>query len=603
MAEGPLKAEWYGIPFTSGSGVITPVARWQADLLIWQRHKEPPFSKYRSNLLNPISEHMLRACRDLFTPKQLRIHRWFEEEAQVYTEGTEVIFLGSASSGKSHFMGYAMTLELAIAIGDLYACMVSTDKGTLQQRSFASALECLNNLKANRIPVPLKYVAQKTAIIPEADSDDLQVTTSMVKGVAISEGSDQDAKRSMLGIHRPRVRSCADELENMGPRAKAFLSAQANARMGAIDYKMVVAFNPQSISAPGCLLATPDVPGGWGGLNPDTDFKWKTKGGRSVLRFDALQSPGLADPTLTFLPTRASLDALLESLDGNQDHPDFWAMARGFPALSRPDGTILTDAEVITFKMEEPCVWRGNTVPMVIGGLDPAFTADGDDCVLQLADVGHTELGALTICFRQPLKLKLEASTGVPMSYQIVGQLRAIMQDTGLRMANLAIDDSGSQSVADIVAKEIGPGFLRVLFGGRASESPMSLADSAGANKKVGNMGTEIWSALAEFGRYGQIRGLSKVASSQLTRRRLSAKRFPKILETKAEFKKRSGLGSPDEADAAALCMAVARFVLGVRPGASMLEPQGRSLPVASPMNMDRARALNNLRSTYSIRS
>jgi hypothetical protein len=262
---------------------------------------------------------------------------------------------------------------------------------------------------------------------------------------------------------------------------------------------------------------------------------------------------------------------------------------------------MLTDAEVLTFKMTDSCMWQGDSSAMVIGGLDPAFTADGDDCILQLADIGYRTDGVLTLRLRPPIKFKLEASSGVPMSYQIVGQLKTKMIDTGLRMNHLAIDDSGTQSIADVVAKELGTGFLRILFGGKASDLPVSMADSTPASKRYGNKGTEIWAALAELGRYGQVRQLSLEAAAQLTRRRFSPRRHPKILETKAEFKKRTGLGSPDEADGAALCAAVARFTLGVRPGASMLEPQGRP-PPNTVIDMARIRAVNSIKSSYAPR-
>lgn len=597
---GPLKPEWYGIPFAAGDIGQVPIARWQADLIIWQRHLEPGYAQYKSAFKNPVSEHFLQACRDMLTPRQLRIHSWFERANHAYTMNQEIIYLGAASSGKSHFVGLAFLLDLLIGLGETYCCMVSTSKDTLLQRSFASSLEYLNCLKQNGIPVPLKFIAQKTAIVP-SNVDDIAGVKSMLKGIAIAEGSDIEMKSSLIGVHQRIVRAAADEIEVMGPRASAFLAAQSNLRMGCENYKMCTMFNPMSLNSPGTLLATPDRPGGWGSLDPDTAETWTTKEGRCVVRFDALKSPALEDPTLTFLPTQKSLDELLASHNGNKDDPEIWTMARGFPALSRPEGTLLTDAEIITFKMEEPCIWRGESSQIVIAGLDPAFTADGDACILQLADVGYRVDEVLTMQFRNPMKLILEASSHVPMSYQIVGQLRKVMQDTGLKMQNLAIDDSGTQSVADIVAKEIGYGFLRVMFGGKASDLPMSMVDHTPARERCGNMGTEIWMAIAEFGRYGQIRNLAKKASEQFTRRRFSDRRHPKILETKKGFKKRTGLGSPDEADGAALCAAVARFTMGMRPGASMLEPQGRPAPNAV-IDMEKIRALNSLKSTYNNR-
>jgi len=593
-----LKRSW---PLAPDVEFGHPIPEWLAHLQCWQRWKEEPFRS--SKLLNPVHEHFLRACRMLFTPKQLVITPWFERMAKTYTENNEVVLLGAGSTGKSHFMGVAFLLDMVAAIGELYACLVSTDKGALLQRSYASAIEYLNCLKANGIEVPLKFVGQKCAIVPSAAPEDLQGVKSMIKGVAIREGSEQDAKSSVIGVHLPRIRSGADEFENLQNRAAAFLSAQSNLRQGCIDYKMVLAFNPQSLSAPGTQLATPAGMGGWASLDPETAEEWFTVNGYCVLRFDGMKSPGVKEPEkYPFLPTEASINAIVRANHGNRDAPDVWAMVRGFPPLTRSTQTVLSEADLLQFKaLETEVVWQGSGTTL-IGGLDPAFTSDGDDCVLQLADVGHLLNGPLAMVLRDPIYIKIESSSKDPVSYQIIKQLRGHMQATGLRMRHLAIDDSGTQSIADIVAKELGSGCLRVDFGGRASDEAVSIADSRPAREVWGNESTELWGSFAEYVRYGQIRRLPRAAADQFVRRSFKAGRRPRILKPKKESKPEMGGRSPDNADAVALCCAVMKLVLGVKPGASMLDPGGR-VPRASSFDMSRLMAINNMKSTYQVRT
>lgn len=595
MSRDELRKDWYDIPWTA------PVPRYLADLKIWQQHREEPLCQYASAFKNPVHEHFLQACRDLFTPQQLRIHPWFEEAADVYTNSTTVILLGSGSSGKSHFVGVASLLDLLADLGNVYVNMVSTGKEQLLQRSMASSIEYLNCLKANGIPVPLKFIAQKCAIVPASAPEDLQNVKSMIRGVAISEGTEVDARGAVLGVHLPRVRSVCDEIENMAGRAKVFLSAQSNARMGAIDYKLTVMFNPQDITAPGCLLATPNRDGGWSSLDIDADTKWTTPEGAQVLRFDGHKSPGLKDPALTFLPTEKSIAEVLKACNGNMQHRDYLSMVRGWPILASAGGTVLTNAELLFHKALEDCEWRGIDTPVLVGGFDPAFTADGDDAVLQLADVGHAADGALVARFREPLVFNIDANSAIPVSYQLVGQLREVLTSTGLRLVNLAIDDSGTQSICDIVAKELGSGFLRCNFGTKASDLPVSLANPTVANKVYGNAVSELWGVFAEYVRFGHVRKLPDKAADQFTTRRFSPKRNPKILETKKDYKKRTSRKSPDDADACALCGGVLRFVLGIKPGASILEPGGKALHYA-PVDMSRIKAVNNLKSNYGVR-
>jgi len=593
-----LKRSW---SFAPGIEFEQPVPEWFAHLRCWQRWKEEPFRSI--TLLSPVHEHFLRACRLMFTPRQLTITPWLERMAKAYTENSEILLLGAGSTGKSHFMGLAFLMDMVAAIGDLYACLVSTDKGALMQRSYASAIEYLNCLKANGIEVPLKFVGQKCAIVPFAAPEDLQGVKSMIKGVAIREGSEQDAKSSVIGVHLPRIRSGADEFENLQNRAAAFLSAQSNLRQGCIDYKMVLAFNPQSLSAPGTQLATPAGAGGWSSLDPDTAEEWFTSNGYCVLRFDGLKSPGIQNPTkYPFLPTQASIGEIVRANHGNQDAPDVWAMVRGFPPLTRAAQTVLSDADLLQFRaLETEIIWQ-NSGTTLIGGLDPAFTSDGDDCVLQLADVGHLLNGPLAMVFRDPIYIKIESSSPVTISYQIVEQLKEHMQATGLALRNLAVDDSGTQSIVDIITKELGVGCLRSDFGSGASEEAVSIADSRPAKKIWGNTGTELWGSFAEYVRYGQVRRLPVVAAGQFTRRSFKPGRRPKILKSKRDSKAEMGGRSPDNADAVSLCGAVMKFVLGVRPGASVLDPGGR-IPRAASYDMSRVLALNNLRATYQVRT
>jgi hypothetical protein len=278
-------------------------------------------------------------------------------------------------------------------------------------------------------------------------------------------------------------------------------------------------------------------------------------------------------------------------------------MIRGFPPVNTSTSTILTDAELLQFKALEDSEWLGdNRAPTLVGGLDPAFTSEGDNCVLQLADVGFLVGGTLAMRFRDTIYIRIEASSPVPVSYQIVEQLRKIMVETGLRLDHLAIDDSGTQSIADIVTKELGQGCFRVNFGSRASADPVSMVDTRPAHEVWGNSGTELWGAIAEYVRYGQIRRMPSKAAEQFTRRQFNVSRRPKILKSKKQSRVDMGDRSPDEGDGVALCAAIARFVLGMKPGASTLDPGG--LPVVVPMssfNRERMLALNNLRTTYGL--
>jgi len=141
------------------------------------------------------------------------------------------------------------------------------------------------------------------------------------------------------------------------------------------------------------------------------------------------------------------------------------------------------------------------------------------------------------------------------------------LESRGIKVENLAIDDSGSQSVADIVQVESKVAPIRCNFGARASDNPISGINPEPAYKRVADQATEIWVMFAELVRSGQVRGLVGEATSQFTTRSFVEGRRPQRLEPKAKYKQRTGKSSPDEADATALCALAARQAAGLFPG------------------------------------
>ena len=333
-----------------------------ADLVIWQRWREEPFC-HANFIEGSPHEHFLAAVRALFTRKQVGIHPWFERMAYHYTREKFLIMMGAASSSKSFFAGTAGLLDYLASFastvgpdgessepGSLYANMVSTTKETLLKRSLASSIECLGYLRAHpSFFVPFRFIAQKCAIVPDTGSGDIDVASvkSRIDGIAISEGSQLDAKGAVIGVHLPRIRSFADELENMGSKAQVFLDAQDNLMAGAHDYKCVVLFNPQAENAPGSTLAAPV--GGYRSITLDTD-EWRNAAGNLVLRFDGHKSPGRSNPVAyPYLPNDTYIKQVLDRNNGNETPQDTgascvlfprptWGMTRCSPARWSPSG-------------------------------------------------------------------------------------------------------------------------------------------------------------------------------------------------------------------------------------------------------------------------
>jgi len=550
------------------------------DLVLWQRFRKPPYCHASIPNGNP-HELFMSATRTLFSKRQLAWHRWAERMIHSYTD-TEgfLVWLGAGSSGKSHIAGLALLLDYVASFnaaaddddpseypGNLYGMMVSTGKEALSKRSLASAVEYLGYLRAGPYGVPFKFLSQKFAIVPETVSDENVASfKARLDGVALAEGSEVESRGRVIGVHLPRIRVVADEYENLREgRANSLLTAQDNLQAGCSDYKAVFLSNPQGRELPCSRLAAPN--GGWDVLDLDS-YEWASASGAKVLRFDGLDSPGREEPKrLPFLPTDKYLDGL-RSQHGGEDSPGFWAFARAFPPPDLGAQTIITREMVNAWGMLLPVQW--DRMPDVFASLDPAFTSDGDECVLERFWVGR-EAGTsrAVIAFDpEPYVIPISASSDVPVLQQIGKAARDKLLEWGVPPERVAVDDSGTQSVADYLEIIYGRGVYRCNYAAKPPSLQATIDGATTVDKRYRNTITWLLYNFHEYAQFGQIRSLPQKAADELCRRQLDRRlKGLLIAETKTAYKKRMRDGrSPDTGDACVM-------------GAGMLRDRFRLIP------------------------
>ena len=552
-------------------------------LLLWQRFREEPYCN--ADIPNGLPhELMIDACRQLFTRRQFVMHRWAERMIKAYTENVGFqAWLGAGSSGKSHMAGLCLLLDYIASFGSsaegaeagenpgsMYGMLVSTSKDSLAKRSLASAVEYLGYLRAGSYSVPFRFLSQKFAICPEMVNDEhIASFKSRIDGVALAEGSEVESRGRVIGVHLPRIRVIADELENLSEsRANSLLTAQDNLRAGCSDYKFIALSNPQGRELPCSRLAAPD--GGWDKIDLDC-YEWKSKSGVSVQRFDGMESPGLEEPKrLHFLPTKEYIDSIRDS-SGGEDSPGFWAFVRAYPPPDMGNRTIITREMVEAWGMTKPVEWE--YAPTAFASLDPAFTSDGDECVMVRAWVGRERALARTvICFdKEPYVIPISASSGVPVLQQIGASARDKLFEWEIPVERFAVDDSGTQNVADYLEITLGRGLYRCNYSLKPPQIPMSVNSSGTVDKRYRNTVTWLYYNLHEFAQYGQIKGLPDRAVSELCSRQLDKRlKGLMIVETKKSFKKRTKDNrSPDTSDACAMLAGMVRHRFGFVPGSN----------------------------------
>jgi hypothetical protein len=122
--------------------------------------------------------------------------------------------------------------------------------------------------------------------------------------------------------------------------------------------------------------------------------------------------------------------------------------------------------------------------------------------------------------------------------------------------------------------------------GAGASENFLRSGDAAkeqAIRARVYDRGTEAWVVLAEFVRAGMVRGLPQEVVNDLCNRRFMTKPggepMPRLrLERKGDYSKRSGRGSPNKADACALCALAVKERMGVMPYSHVVQRDGSAV-------------------------
>ena len=509
--------------------------------------------------------HLKNAIRILYVntaKSQLVWHPWLNEMLGIWcdsnkeNEGFATVW-GSAACGKSHNFGLFTLVDWWSAPKDTCTFLCSTTKPMLEKRIWSDVKKYYTLYKDS---LPGKISKARTAIINEDDDDSSDDVKAGIFGIAVMQGSVEDAKSNIIGVHLPYIRLLVDEMQ---ATRRAAVEARSNLSKGTSDFRFFGLGNP--MSKLDVLGEFSEPIEGWEAVNVTTG-KWKTKYGMCY-HFDGFNSPGTKNPSkYPFLITQKQIDKDIK--DYGSDSRDVWTMCRGFVPPEGLQETVITESMLTKFKMREKVTWEGDF--QTVAGLDPAFSSGGDRCILQVARVGRDDQGEMVIQFLPHIQIKLKLSADEPIIYQVAKDVTDYADKYGFDPEYLAVDDSGVQSVADVLDHEWKRGCIRVQFGGKPSDRPVSRLNRKNCREEYRNKVTELWYTIAEFARYSQIRGVSLEASKELTQRKVLATR-PKQLQPKKEMKSEYGI-SPDIADAMACVIEVVRTKLGLHPGSNQQE-------------------------------
>ena len=492
---------------------------------------------------------------DLPEPMMIK-HPWAEEMIWAALNNKYLAVGGSASSGKSHTMAAWGIINWLSEPKDTLVLMTSTTLREARKRIWGSVIGLLAVIDG----APLK-IRDSIGNVAYVGEDGVLIERAGISLIAAEKSKTREAVGKFIGLKQKRVILIGDELSEL---SEAILNAGLTNLSKNPSFQMIGMSNPNSRFDAFGVWAEPKK--GWDSVDTNTADNWETKWGGYYLRLDGERSPNIVAGEVIYpwLPTQEKLDedkALL-----GQESRGYLRMVRAVFFDSDETTGIYSESELANSGAMRSVEWGSK--PTKIAGLDPAFTNGGDRTILYTASVGYNKAGHYVIEFEDAILLNDDASNkAVPRTYQIVQLVKEHCTKRGILPENISVDATGAGSpFCDVLAGEWSNRFMRVSFGGKASDKRVSQNSKLIGEELYVNRVSELWFVGKELMRTKQLFGINSDLAQEITSRNYDLVKGGTLrvkVESKPEFKARFGR-SPDLADAAFLALDCARQRLGL---------------------------------------
>ena len=488
--------------------------------------------------------------KDLPEPLMVR-HPWADEMIKSVIDNKYVAIGGAANSGKSHTMAAWGILNWMADLQNTLILLTSTTLREARKRIWGSVISLLSVI--DNFPFKIRDSIGNVAYLTENGT---LIERAGLSLIAAEKSKTREAVGKFIGIKQKRVFLICDELSEL---SEAILQAGLSNLSKNQEFNMIGMSNPNSrFDAFGSWSKPLD---GWSSINPDLDETWTTKWGGTYIRFDGEKSPNIisGETKYPWLPTEEKISEDRDLLGENSR--GYMRMVRAVFFDSDETDAIYNESEIDRSGGMDRVSW--NNKPIAIAGLDPSFTNGGDRTILYTGLVGYDDNGQYVCELGEAVQINDDATNkSLPRTYQIVEQVISICKKRKISPDNLAVDATGAGApFCDVLAGQWSDQFLRVSFGGKASDKKVSVSSKKIGHETYMNRVSELWWVGKELLRTRQLFGISTDLAKELVSRKydmVKSGSFRVKIEPKVDFKARFG-ASPDLADAAFLCLDLAR--------------------------------------------
>jgi len=486
--------------------------------------------------------------------------KWSEKRVQSFVDPARQFqtWWGASTTGKSCDSA-AIVLTYYLAAPECTAVTVcSTSRSQLMRRIWSEIIRLFNFYGPDGLP--MEYYRGKPSLQYMAPGSRVPSEKAGVFGIPILRGTIEEAVGNIVGTHNDYNVLVIDEMQ---ATRWAAVEAFDNLATG-LEARFLGMGNPVSKLDPLGRASKPKR--GWLSISPALD-EWETDKGW-CLYFDGLKSPGVTEPEkYPFLLTKAQIDDMRK--DPGENTPRFWTQRRGYMPPEGLIQTVFTEALITKHELQRKVEWA--EPPIVLAAMDESFTAGGDRCFLQFAEVGVTIYGDTVIQFMESQIINIEISDDTPIEYFIAQQVKGHCLNRMVAPTHFGLDVTAQQTaLAAIFSKEWSPDIYRCQFGGAAVGEIVSKEDPRPPKEVYHNRVTQLWYDVRQFAISGQIAGLSDDACREACSRLVVQKNNKIAVESKEDMRHRTSQ-SPDIFDAHVILVAMAIERLQMRPGSMQL--------------------------------
>lgn len=460
---------------------------------------------------------------------------------------------GCAGSTKSETLALWVLINFLADPKNTLGVIMSTSIKEAKRRIWGSLVDFIRAIPAPGLPL---QVIESSGTIRYSSPTFKSSDRSTISLVAAERKQERDAVGKLIGMHNGFVLVVADELSELTPAILEYALPGGNLSSNP-DYQFVGLSNPVSFYDPFGLLWKPAA--GWTSINVD-DTRWLTEYGVAI-HFDGTKSPNvLAGKTIyPFLPTIEKIEDAKRA-EGGENSLRFWRMIRGFFSPMGQEDLIYAEQDIVKYQGDAPAVWSDQ--PLIkCAGLDPSFTNGGDRTIAYFGTLGLSRDGIRVLNFDEWIELVEDVTSKEERSYQIARQFKEACEKRGILPRNAAVDSTGAGApFCDVLNVIWSREILRIKFGGKASDLPVSLTDPALGHERYHDRVTELYYSGKELLRQGQLKGISPAMAREMTARKYGTTGAEKkiYVESKADMKLRTKK-SPDIADAGFILLALCR--------------------------------------------